>query len=560
MIRIEEKPAIKCSGLTSLHISFDFNINVVNVLKQSSEKYFYDKNTHGWELPVTSLAHLLNELTYLDDITLTLKTEDSDKVHFYPKLADTYKIPPFKHQLEAVEWGLNQDCGLLLDAPGLGKTASIIHLAEELKEQKGLEHCLIICGINSLKGNWEAEIKKHSNLSCRIIGKKVSKSGKIYYASTKERAIELHNSLDAFFYIINVECLRSAEIIQAIKTSKNNIDMIVFDECHRAKNSQAAQTAGLLKLMQPQHRLGLTGTLIQSKPLDAYVPLKWIGVEKSNLTNFKALYCIYGGFGGHQIIGYKNLKLLKEELDTCSLRRTKDIIEGLPPKFIIDEFVDMNDDHKQFYENVKDGIKEQCDKIDLNKENVLAMTIRLIQAATCPSLLTSEPIKASKIERAIELAEEIIENGNKVVIMSTIKEPLRILNESLKQYCPLLGTGDVDDGTFEKNKELFQTDPKYKVWLGTTQKSGTGLTLNAAAYMICLDTPWTAAECQQVFDRIHRVDNKGAAFIYRLICTNTVDERVAEIVNLKQAMGDYLVDDKIEESTMNLLKSYIEDL
>ena len=396
MINIEEKTATKCSGLTSLYITFDFNMEIVNVLKQSPEKSFYDKNTHIWESPITSLAHLLDTLTYLDDIVLKLRTEDSEETHFYPKLVDSYKIPPFKHQLEAIEWGLNRDCGLLLDAPGLGKTATIIHLAEELKEQKGLEHCLIICGINALKGNWEAEIKKHSNLTCRIIGKKISKNGKVSYSSIKERALEIRNPLDAFFYIINVECLRSSEIVQAIKNSKNKIDMITLDECQRCKSVHAAQASGLLQLIKSKHRIGLTGTLIQSKPLDAYVPLKWIGVEKATLTNFKSQYCIYGGFGGHQIVGYKNLKLLKEELDTCSLRRTKDIIEGLPPKFVMDEVLEMNDDHRQFYENVKNGVKEQCDKIELNGDNVLALTVRLIQASTCPSLLTSTPIKAFK--------------------------------------------------------------------------------------------------------------------------------------------------------------------
>ena len=103
MINIEEKTATKCSGLTSLYITFDFNMEIVNVLKQSPEKSFYDKNTHIWESPITSLAHLLDTLTYLDDIVLKLRTEDSEETHFYPKLVDSYKIPPFKHQLEAIE-------------------------------------------------------------------------------------------------------------------------------------------------------------------------------------------------------------------------------------------------------------------------------------------------------------------------------------------------------------------------------------------------------------------------------------------------------------------------
>ena len=92
-------------------------------------------------------------LVYFDYINLKLLSADVTSPQRYPKLDTQYKIKPFAHQLDAVKYFLNTDCGLLLDEPGLGKTASIIHLAEELREQEGLEHCLIICGINSLKGN-----------------------------------------------------------------------------------------------------------------------------------------------------------------------------------------------------------------------------------------------------------------------------------------------------------------------------------------------------------------------------------------------------------------------
>ncbi len=283
--------------------------------------------------------------------------------------------------------------------------------------------------------------------------------------------------------------LRQDDIIQALKTSKNKIDMVVVDECHKCKTSQSQQSHGLLKLTNYIHKVGLTGTLIESSPLNCFVPLKWIGAEKSTLTAFKQQYCSYGGFGGHQIIGYKNLALLKEEIETCSLRRKKDIIKDLPPKIIINETVELNDLHRKFYDNIKDGVKEQCDKITLNTQNTLALTTRLMQATVCPSLLTTDAVSSSKLDRAVELAEEIIGNGYKVVIMSLYKEPLNELYTLLRDYYPLLGTGDVSDDQFEKNRVLFQTDPTYKVWLGTASKSGTGITLNAAPYMICLNMP-----------------------------------------------------------------------
>ena len=561
MINIIEAEPTKLSGITSLYISFDYNPEIVATIKLC-DKYIYNNKNYTWEVPVTSLAFLLDELTYIDDITLKLKVEEESKEHFYPKLNNIYRTKPFDYQLEGIEFGLNMNSWLLLDEPGLGKTLQMIYLAEELKEQKGLEHCLIICGINSLKTNWQEEIEKHSRLSCRILGQKISKKGKITYSSIKERATEITDpNIDAFFLITNIETIRNDDVVQALKTTKNKIGMVVADEVHRCKNPSSHQGHNLLKLSDYEHKIALTGTLIVNKPLDAFTALKWIGVEKATLTNFKNQYCVFGGFGGHQIVGYKNIDILKEEIASYSLRRLKkDVLKDLPPKTVIPQYLDMDDTHKKFYQAVIDGVKEECDKIHLDTNNVLGLTVRLKQATTCPSVLTSEKIVSSKLERAKDLIEQIVENGNKVVVMSTFKEPLRELFDMIKDYKPLLGTGDVSDSEFNKNKKLFQEDPKYKVFLGTTQKAGTGLNLNAATYMICIDTPWTYALQEQVEDRIHRANNTEPVFIYILICKDTIDEHVYKIVEEKRAMSDYVVDDVEDSNTINKLKEYIKDL
>lgn len=258
-------------------------------------------------------------------------------------------------------------------------------------------------------------------------------------------------------------------------------------------------------------------------------------------------------------MGYKNMNILKDEIEKCSIRRTKDLL-NIPPKNVIIEELEMNGQHAKFYENVKDGIKEECDKVELNANNVLALTTRLRQATSCPSILTSENIMSTKIERCLDLVEEIVSQGDKVVIMSTFKEPLNQLYELLKDYNPLLGTGDVSDDVFSKNVDLFQEDEKYKVYLGTHSKSGTGITLNAARYMICLDQTFTYAQNTQIEDRIHRVTNKEPVFIYYLICQGTIDEKVAEIVSLKKSMSDYIIDDVVTEDVISQLTDYIKDL
>ena len=153
MIYIKEIKPIKISGLTSLAITFNFNNDIVNKIKYSGASYWH-KKLGIWEVPLTSLSYLLDTLTYYDDIKLQLiKEEPNNSIKCKPTLI--YKTNPFPHQLEAIEYGLNKDKWLLLDSMGLGKTKSVINLAEELKTQRGIKHCLVICCINTAKTNWK---------------------------------------------------------------------------------------------------------------------------------------------------------------------------------------------------------------------------------------------------------------------------------------------------------------------------------------------------------------------------------------------------------------------
>jgi SNF2 family DNA or RNA helicase len=555
MIYIFEDKTQKLSGNTSLFLSFAFNQEIIDIVKASGP-HRYDKTTKLWEVSIPNLPYLLDSLVYYDDIKLVVKEEDEVKETILPALE--YKTEPFPYQLDGVTYGLNHDKWLLLDSPGLGKSLQTIYLAEELSAQRGLKHCLIVCGVATLRANWEKEIKRHSNKDCVIIGKKITSKGKVKWETVPKRAEQLRSKIDEFFIIMNIETLRSNEVIEALKENVNEIDMIIFDEAHKAKGWSSQQGKNLLKLKDFRYKVACTGTILMNNPLDAYVPLKWIGVEKSTVTTFKNQYCEFGGFGGYEIIGFKNLNLLKNQLETCSLRRTKDLLD-LPPKNVINEFVELSEEHRAFYDSVKDGVKSECDKVELNSANILALTTRLRQATSCPSVLTSTPIFSSKLERAIDLVDEIVGNGDKVVIMSTFKEPVYLLQEALKKYNPLIGLGDLKDSEVSNNIDLFQNEEKYKVFIGTTSKVGTGITLTRARYMICIDSPWTAALQEQVEDRIHRIGSTQPVFIYRLIADNTIDVMVSKLLEKKKAISDFIVDDADDEDTMNILRNYIKE-
>ena len=557
MITITEKLTKKVPGITSVFVEFDYNPKVVESIK-TLPCYNFSKRTKEWEIPIVYLSQLIDVLCVYDDIELKLCQVNFPEPIVHDLKVD-YKTKPFDYQMEGIQFGLNHDKWLLLDPPGLGKTLQMICLAEELRQREGIEHCLVICGINTLKTNWKKEIEKHSNLSCRILGEKVNSRGKISYGSIEDRLAQLKSPIKEFFVITNIETLRNDKIIKAILKGKNKFDMIVVDEVHKCKSSTSQQGKNLLKLTSAKYKVAATGTLLLNNPLDTYVPLKWVDADRSTEGNFNRYYSVYGGQFGHDFMGYRNLDTLKKQLELYSLRRQKSLL-NLPPKNIITEYVDMSDAQKSFYENIKNGVIEEVDKVTLKPNVVLGMAMRLRQATACPSILSSKPIPSAKMDRVCDLCEEITSTGNKVVVFSTFKETVKELFPRLQEYNPLVGTGDIPDEEISSNIDKFQNDDKYKVFIGTWQKCGTGLTLTKASHMIFLDTPYTHAAFEQACDRIYRIGTTKPVFIYNLVVTDTIDERVKEIVEDKAALSDFIIDDIITQKSLNLLQKYIEEL
>ena len=437
-------------------------------------------------------------------------------------------------------------------------TLSTILLAQELHRRGKISHCLVICGLNTLKGNWKREIEKFSDLSATILGERLTKKGTWKVGSVAERAAHLMRPIDQFFVITNVESLRDERIIEGINQGPNKFELILLDEAHKCKG-MSQQSQGLLKLASAPYKVAMTGTPIVSSPLDAYVPLSWLNIEHGTQTNYKKYYCTTDGPFGNAVTGYRNMDILQEIINKHSLRRTKDLL-NLPPKMQIVEYVDMDRDQAEFYENIKQGVKEQVDKVKLNTASLLALLTRLRQATSCPSILTTQEISCAKLVRAVDLTEQIAANHEKVVIFSSFKEVAATLGKLLEQYHPLVCTGDSTESEIECAKDQFQSDDIHQVFIATWQKMGTGLTLNRSSNVIFIDTPYTASDKMQAEDRCHRIGTKQTVNVYTLITAGTVDERVQEIISKKEALSDYLVDGQLTKTGADFFRDYLEKL
>lgn len=261
MITIKIDKSNKCNGDLSLYISFPFDYKILAIMREQPIRYWHP-DTKEWEIPINKFGTIQNALKEysLNIINLhenTFKESFTKKTYNYIPKDYKFKITPFKHQVEGIEYGLKYDKFLLGDEQGLGKTMQAINIAVIKKQQKKYKHCLIICGVNGLKWNWKAEVEKHSDERAYILGTRMKKD-KEYIGNMQDRLDDLQllidlpnyetakfhkkvNELDnaeeytishPYFLITNIETLRNEDIIKKLKELCDNkiINMIVLDE------------------------------------------------------------------------------------------------------------------------------------------------------------------------------------------------------------------------------------------------------------------------------------------------------------------------------------------
>jgi len=563
VIKVEINKSTNIVGNFSIYLSFPYNEEVINKVKSNFNQRYYHSDTKEWEISF-SYKDMLESV--FSDYVLEINDLSGNLFCENNKVEIEYKTIPFKHQEEAVKYGMTHDKWLLADEMGLGKTKIAIDIAVNRKKMDNIKHCLIICGVNGLKWNWKEEIEKHSNEKCYVLGQDY---GNRVTNFDKLHELEELDKLDSFFIVTNIETLRfnrktgkkirrgnklkeervfmiTDKLIDLL--SRDEIGMIVFDEAHKAKDSESMQGEQFLRLHTPIE-IAMTGTPLMNSPLDLYMIFKWLGYENHSLYAFKNHYCELGGYGGYQVIGFKNQEELHSRLNEISLRRLKKDVLDLPEKIDITEYVEMGSEQTKIYKEVQqeilDDMEHNIDKYILSPDP-LSQLIRLRQATGYTGILSTKIMESAKFDRALELIEDAISNNQKVIVFSNwllvIKPFIDILQNKYGKVAII--QGEIKGEEKMEQIRMFQEDDKCKVAIGTTSAMGTGFTLTAATVEIFLDEPWNYASKSQAIDRAHRVGTKDNLTIYTLICKNTIDERINNIVKYKKSLSDEIVDGK----------------
>lgn len=530
-----------------IFVSFPYKASIVQVLRGFySRRWHQDKKC--WELPYDCMS----ELKYLlPNEEFNIIGEPCDTKKYQEKELDLdiplpeCKTTPFNYQKDVYAEAMNFNKYILNLEMGTGKSMISLLTMKKRMELGQIKRCLIIPCVASLKYNWQEEIRKHLGEESLVLGNRRNRKGRWSVKSNAEKLADLENLPQGSKWLItNVESFRDKNIKEAVKKliKKGEIDALIIDEVHKLVSPRAQQTKAILSLAPLiPYTLLLTGTILLNRPTDLFVPLKLIDAETKSFTVFKNFYCIMGGYGGYQIVGYKHLDELQHRLSEVSVRVRKEDVLDLPDKLFVEEYLEMENKQIKIYQQVLESIVADIDKVVLNP-NPLAQMIRLRQATADTSILSDSVAESVKFDRAESLIEDIVVNGDSVLVFSNWSEVIDNLEARLTdKFSVAKITGKVTD--VEAQKEKFNKDDCH-ILLMTTKAGGTGHTFNKATYIIFLDEPWTSADLQQAVARCHRIGQTKPVTIYTLMCKDTIDEYIHRIVKRKGALGDSIVDAK----------------
>ena len=456
----------------------------------------------------------------------------------YPKLNATLRDYQ-KYGYKWLKYLTDNSLGACLaDDMGLGKTLQAIALLSKVHEEKKKKSMVIMP--KSLIYNWENEIKRFSPKL---------KVG-IYYGINRD-----FSSLKKVDIILTTYGTIRNDIENLLE---QKFDLLVLDESQNIKNINSQTTKAVL-LLNAKKRVALSGTPIENNLLELYSLFRFLNPEMfGSVQEFTNDYIV-------PIQKYSDtstIEELRKKIYPFLLRRVKkEVLADLPDKIEKLVYVDMNDEHRRFYEERRKYYYSLLEKNTSSQGNfdkffVLQAINELRHIVSSPEL-ESKKIISSKKEVLIENVIEAIENNHKVLVFVNYLSSIESICDSLKEnkikYLKMTGQTKDRQNLVDK----FQNDSRYKVFVMTLKTGGVGLNLVSADTIFIYDPWWNTTVENQAIDRAYRLGQDKTVFAYKMIMRNTIEEKILKL----QEMKNKLLDDLISEdnlSTKNLSKNDIE--
>jgi superfamily II DNA or RNA helicase len=417
--------------------------------------------------------------------------------------------------------------GILADDMGLGKTVQVLAFLQRRRSRRQARGPTLAVVPRSLVFNWIQEATRFTP-RLRVLD----------YTGPNRHALR-EKFPDYDLIVTTYGTLRTdiAELTQL------EFDYVILDEAQAIKNadSQAAKAA---RLMCGNHRLAMSGT-----PIENHLGELWSIFEFLNPGMLGPGTVFKRHTSGSGTLEDEDRSLLAKALRPFILRRTKaQVVKDLPEKTEQTLHCDMEPAQRQMYEQLRAHyrtalLRKEAAELNRSKIEVLEALLRLRQAACHPGLIDPSLAgdSSAKLDMLLPQIAEVVEEGHKALVFSQFTSFLSIVRDRLDQEKLVYEYLDGRTRNRAERVERFQNDPSVGIFLISLKAGGLGLNLTAAEYVYLLDPWWNPAVEAQAIDRSHRIGQTQRVFAYRLICQDTVEEKILELQQKKRDLADAIL-------------------
>jgi non-specific serine/threonine protein kinase len=430
--------------------------------------------------------------------------------------------------LQDVNWG-----GILADDMGLGKTIQALSFLQHFRDVNGRLSALVVCP-TTLMFNWENEIRKFTP----------TLTYHIHHGGDRTRNKE---TLSSYNVVITTYGTLRSDIKLLLEMA---FDYAVLDESQAIKNPSSKVTKAAC-LLQARHRLCMSGTPLQNNTFDIFAQMNFLNPGMlGSLEFFRQEFAVPIDKFGEQ----DRKEHLRKLLYPFILRRTKEqVAKDLPDKTETILFCEMEDEQRKVYEAYRNDYRDkilgtiEMQGIQRSQLTILQGLMKLRQICDSPAILNETDRYPNHSIKLDELAREIAENigDHKALVFSQFLGMLALIRERLKELDVKYEYFDGSTSATERERAIqsFQNDDTCRVFLISLKAGGVGLNLTAADYVYIVDPWWNPAVEQQAIDRTHRIGQTKNIFAYRMICKDTIEDKILQLQEKKRVLAKDLIAD-----------------
>jgi superfamily II DNA or RNA helicase len=417
--------------------------------------------------------------------------------------------------------------GILADDMGLGKTVQVLAFLQRRRAKRQAKGPSLAVVPRSLVFNWVAEATRFTP-RLRVLD---------YTGPNRHALRDVFSDYDLIVTTYGTLRTDIAELTQI------EFDYLILDEAQAIKNAES-QAAKAARLLRGSHRLAMSGT-----PIENHLGELWSIFEFLNPGMLGAGVVFRKHTTGAGTLEDEDRALLARSLKPFILRRTKSqVVKDLPEKTEQTLHCDMEPAQRKIYEQLRAHyrtalLRKEAAELNRSKIEVLEALLRLRQAACHPALIdpTKSAEPSAKLDMLLPQIAEVVEEGHKALVFSQFTSFLSIVRDRLDQEKLTYEYLDGRTRNRAERVERFQTDPDCGIFLISLKAGGLGLNLTAAEYVYLLDPWWNPAVEAQAIDRSHRIGQTQRVFAYRLICRDTVEEKILELQQKKRDLADAIL-------------------